>query len=354
MNDRLDLTPEQLAIAQKLVLAPEIWKSRMGTRLSWFMTCIDQALTNDARREQIQLPAFPFANDLAIFSDYGGDHRESPVLTYSFLVVDFGALSEFEETMKQIRHEHGLGHREISFKELNSTAIRAAVPRIMRAADRLPGLLFTLVVSKKYKTILGNDQALVVARSQLDAAGIHSWKHSKELEGVLRKVHTVAYWLSMLARDGMGVFWMTDNDNIVANEACVNDLRALLAGTLGTIGAPHFRLVGFAKQFPRADGQPYLNDAVAIADLTAGAIAASYTEMRLRDVHNSKKTPAIADVLTLHAHQGVFLKKLTVAIDCDADGTQQANTFWIEETKRSRDGYLSYVSEVPCKKENLD
>ena len=221
------LTPEQQALAQTYVLDPAQWSARVRPRPVWFMACLDEVIANNLSDPRLQFPAFPNTRDIAIFSDYGGEHSESPVLTYCFLIVDFGALGTFERAVQEIRRDHGLGSREISFKELNSTAIRAAVPRLMRAADQLPGLLFTLVVSKKYKTILGTDTALTNARQQLDAANIMSWRKPKELEGVVRKVHTVAYWLSMLAREGMGVFWLTDNDNIVANQGAIEDLRSI-------------------------------------------------------------------------------------------------------------------------------
>jgi hypothetical protein len=335
------LTPEQRAIAEMFVVAPAEWKTRLRPRPVWFMECFDQVLRNDLDK-LIQLPTFPNAKDIAIFSDYGGEHDESPVYTYSFLIVDFGGMDLFGQAMKVIRAEHKLGRREISFKELNSTAIQGALPKMMRAADRLPGLLFTLVVDKRYKTVLGNADAPVEGRRQLDASGITSWQNPKELEGAVRKAHTVAYWLSMLAREGMGVFWMTDRDNIVANDAVVNDLQKLVIGALNSVAAPMFRLHGFAKEFARTYEQPYFNDALAIADLTAGAMAAAFTELKAASGHSKRKDLPIADVLTLHAHQGVFLKKLTIALDFDEHDSSAANCFWVEGTTRSRDGYVVY------------
>lgn len=337
-----ELTPEQRVVAESLSLSPAEWMARLRRRPVWFMEVLDQVLRNDKDR-LIQLPAFPHAKDIAVFSDYGGEHNESPVFTYTFLIVDFGALGSFEHAMKAIRASHGLGTREISFKELNSTAIQAALTPMMRAADQLPGLLFTLVVNKRYQTVLGTDESLAAARRQLDAAGITSWQKPRELESAVRKAHTVAYWLSMLAREGMGIFWMTDHDNIVANEVVSKDLQKLLLGALAAVSAPTFRLYGFAEEFERTDEQPYFNDALAIADLTAGAIAASYAEMNETSVHSGKKDLPIADVLTLHAHQGVFLKKLTIAIDFDEQGDSAANCFWVSGTRRPTDGYVAHA-----------
>jgi len=337
------LTPEQRTIAESLLLQPDAWTARLRTRPFWFMACLDQVIEGGSRDIRLQLPAFPSTKDVAVFSDYGGDHSESPVRTYSFLIVDFGALDSFGASMRQIRSDYKLGIREIGFKELNSTAISSAVPKIMRAADRLPGLLFTLVVNKRYKTILGDDQALADAKQAFRDGNIQSWKRPGDTEDVMRKVLTVSYWLSMLARSGMGVFWMTDNDNIVASEAVIEDLRKLLAGGLNATGAPEFRLIGLAKEFQREGEQPYFNDALAIADLTAGSIAAAYTDKMSPAFHSVKKIPAIADVLTLHAHQGVFLKKLTVEIELDDAEKGHASVFWIESTTRSSEGYWPYA-----------
>lgn len=79
------------------------------------------------------------------------------------------------------------------------------------------------------------------------------------------------------------------------------------------------------------------------ADLTAGSIAAAYTDSLSPGAHSEKKVPAITDVLTLHAHQGVFLKKLVITLHRDDSGQDQVNTFWIGATKRSQEGYLPYV-----------
>jgi hypothetical protein len=336
-------TAEQRAVADSLSLTPAVWQSRIRSRPTFFMACMDQILSKEPLDAHIQLPAFPSTKDIAIFSDYGGDHDESPVLTYTFLIVDFGALETFGKAMKDIRDEHKLGRREIAFKQLNSGAMTAAVPKIMRAADRLPGLLFTLAVNKKFKTILGSDEAVKSAGPQLQAAGIQSWTKPKSIEDVVRKVHCVAYWLSMLAREGMGVLWMTDNDSIMANERCIEDLRKFTAGACDAVGAPKFRIIGLARQFERTDEQPYFNDALAVADLTAGSIAAAYTDSLFPGAHSEKKIPAITDVLTLHAHQGVFLKKLVITLDRDDSGQDQVNTFWIGATNRSQEGYLPYV-----------
>ncbi len=328
-------------MAERNVLATNVWSERVRKRALAFLAGYDDVIAKGVAEGRLQLPAFHGTRDVGVFSDYGGDHRESPVLTYTFLIVDFGFLEGFGQAMAQIRSDHKLGSREISFKELNSKAITAAVPRIMRAADRLPGLLFTLAVSKRAKNLLGHERAVADARKQLDEASISSWQNPFELETALRKIFTVAYWLAMLGRDGMGVFWMTDNDSLVANQSGMDDLGKLLPGALESLQSPNFRLIGLAKEFAKTETQPYFNDCLAVADLVAGSVAAAYTDRADIKHHSKKKTPAITDVLTLHGHQGVFLKKLIIGID-ETDGQLDLSAMWIESTTRSREGYFSY------------
>jgi hypothetical protein len=340
------LTVEQRAMAEANLLSKHVWSARRRERTIAFAAAYDDVIAKCLADPRFQLPAFPGTQNIGVFSDYGGEHAESPVLTYSFLIVDYGWLEGFGQAMDRIRSEHGLGSREISFKELGSGAITAAVPKIVREADMLPGLLFTLVVNKRLKSIIGADEALADARLQLDRANITSWQKPRELEGAVRKVHTVAYWLAMLAREGMGVLWMTDRDNFVCNPAAVNDVRKLLPGALDSVQAPKFRLIGFAQEFKKEATQPYLNDCLAIADLCAGSIAAACTEMVTASPHSEKKIAAISDVLALHAHQGVFLKKLIIDIDAAEDGQLATNVLWIENKTRPRDGYFPYEREV--------
>jgi len=331
-------------MAERNVLPKGAWSQRVRERSVGFLAGFDEVVSKGFADGRVQLPAFPDTRDLGIFSDYGGDHRASPVLTYSFLIVDFGVLDGFGRAMAQIRSEHKLGTREISFKELSSKDVSAAVPRIMRAADMLPGLLFTLAVNKRATSVVGHDRAIADARKQLDEASILSWRTQFELESAIRKVFTVAYWFAMLARDGMGLFWMTDNDNLVANQRGMDDLRKLLPAALDNVKSPSFRLIGLATEFARTKTeQPYFNDCLAVADLAAGSVAAAYTDLAKVKHHSEKKTPAIADVLTLHGHQGVFLKKLIVGVN-EIDGELDLRPMWIDGTTRPRDGYFSYES----------
>src|SRR5262245_23486346 len=151
------------------------------------------------------MPSFYAAAALGVFSDYGGDHREAPVQTYSFLIADYGALGPFDESVKEIRARWNLPvAREVAFKELRQASMAKALPDFLRAADLLPGLLFTLVVDKKVPSVISSDPKTREAiRGQLAALGFQSWHSAEDAERLIRVLHSVCYWLCLLGRDGM-------------------------------------------------------------------------------------------------------------------------------------------------------
>jgi len=337
------LSDAQALVARQYILDPTIWRARIRRRPSWFTERLDGLLLNGGNESSLQLPAFPSATNIGVFSDYGGLHKDSPVETYSFFIVDFGALGPYGERMKEIRRTFSLNAREISFKERRSGAVANALPAVMRAADLVPGLLVTLVVEKTFGSIMGGGDAPTEMLSQLEQHGYNSWSTPKAVEDLGRKLHCVSYWLSMLGREGMGTLWMTDNDNIVANADAERNLSSVLGGALTLFGAPAFRIIGTAKEFikEKEDEQPLLHEALSIADLMAGAVAAYFTERR-GPAFCGKYCESIAEILTLCSHQGVFLKKLTVVVQRGEDGKEEVGVLTVDGTKCSKDGYLAF------------
>jgi hypothetical protein len=69
-------------------------------------------------------------------------------------------------------------------------------------------------------------------------------------------------------------------------------------------------------------------------------MSAYFTQPMHPDFH-SNKTEAIAEILTLHSHQGVFLKKLTVVIQQGPTGEEVA-LLTVAATKCPKEGYVSF------------
>lgn len=313
------------------------------SRPSWFTARLDEVI-KDHRRDgrYLQMPSFHGAEAIGIFSDYGGAHPESLFDTYTFLFADYGALGMFNDSVKAIRDSKRLPRRrEIAFKALREGSVAAAVPEVLRAVDMVPGLLFTLAVEKSVGSILSGDPNTAIGiQDQLRRAGFQSWTNRQDAERLIRILHSVAYWLSLLGRDGMKTLWMSDNDAIHGRSEFSTDFQNAYTRTLPLFNAPDFSIVGMARSFEVDTEQPALHEAVSVSDLVAGAVCAQMTEQR--GVPQSERRHAvIADILTFLGHQSPFLKKLTFVIQKRPDGEIETGLFTVTSTTRPTDGYFA-------------
>ena len=64
---------------------------------------LNSSLEKRHQRKQLLLPNFENTDTVAIFSDYGGESKDSKYYTYSFVFVDYGELGFFSEKMSFIR-----------------------------------------------------------------------------------------------------------------------------------------------------------------------------------------------------------------------------------------------------------
>ena len=69
---------------------------------------LNSSLEKRHQRKQLLLPNFENTDTVAIFSDYGGESKDSKYYTYSFVFVDYGELGFFSEKMSFIRKKYGM------------------------------------------------------------------------------------------------------------------------------------------------------------------------------------------------------------------------------------------------------
>jgi hypothetical protein len=296
-----------------------------------FVELLDDVLTKAHKNRRLLLPNLH--NDvesLSVFSDYGGEHRESQYITYSVLVGGWNGLFSFFPEMQTLRGHFGLAepYKEIAFKSLGYSPLRTALPQILRVADYLvPGLLCTLVVEKSLGTILTQDTTpgRLSVQAILRENGFDVWK-AKVSEKALRVAHLAAYLTSLLSRPGHKVFWMTDDDAIAANPEMHQVLATLFHRLLDYYShGQEFGSVGYTTPFeeaapPRQD----LMDLLALTDLTAGALASWFTDAREGEPDQIRESTN--EILLWLCGQGLALKKLTIKIErTDAGGMEAAS-----------------------------
>ena len=276
------------------------------------------------QRHELLLPDLRACGNktVALFSDYGGEHKESNFYTYSFLVTGRELALPFQRQMFKIRQQYDLGQTEIAFKKFKDGRIRAALPDYLMALNNLlPGLLFTLVVDKRIKSLFGVETAAdrQTVLQQLDAAGFQARKPDV-LEKVFRIVHIAALLTGLLAHDKQQIFWMTDNDAISEGQRRATETLSLFTRALWTYTRPavSFDLVGGGTTF--AERHTDTLDLLSAADIVSGALADYLTksqDMGYVDITVKAGSDRVLQWMPLN---GVGLSKLVLVIRPDQDG----------------------------------
>lgn len=316
------MTPEQVKIlaelAEKLAWKnPDLNVLREGQQYSDLVRILQDHIRSSHKRGRLILPDLSaFGNQtVALFSDYAGeasgDHH-----SYTFLTCSWNNSGPFIEKMKEVRSENGLGDKEIAFKDFRMGQLRRSLSDYLRLADTLVhGFLLTVVIDKKLDSLFkiqdGNN--LRHLTELLEAQGLGVWK-AVTAEKLVRVVHIAAFLVGLLAESGQNIFWMTDNDDIAANQTVHMQTLDLFARAMGLYTDEGFEFghFGGATPFPERD-LGHL-DLLSLADITASSVEHYLTRRKATGDDDAEVKAGADEVLRWLAHDGLSLYKMTIII----------------------------------------
>jgi hypothetical protein len=281
-------------------------------------------------RQRLFLPDLSAFNNesIGVFSDYAGESSGN-YNAYSALVCGWSYIGAFASRMIEVRRTHSLGEKEIAFKDFGMGQLRRALPDYLSALNNLlPGFLCTLVVDKKIQTLLGPDSKQLAR--MLQDEGIGEWK-AAVTEKLLRVAHLTAFLTTLLARDGQKIFWMTDNDNVCANEEQHKGALVMFERATRIYLRPNqnFPLIGGARPFrPKALG---FLDILSAADVTASTLEHYFTRKDNADLAIKAGADSVLRWLTF---DGIGLKKAAFIVRLRADGQIETGTVEFVPTER--------------------
>lgn len=232
------------------------------------MNAISKLMRSIDLTDRYALPDFAHARTLLMGSDYSGQHPTSDFEALGFLIADSDRLQPWHDTRCSLRRTNLPNGRRMSFKNLGDKKRMAALPGFIDAAEQIQGLLLVVLVDKRIKRLFqqaGNDE-----RANSDEDLLSNWP-SKVEEKLLRICHVAALLVAGLSRPGQNVVWISDQDEIAANDQRLQQLTeasgritsSYLEHSLG-----HLRVGTTASDTGSRD----VEDFVAIADLAAGAL----------------------------------------------------------------------------------
>jgi len=227
---------------------------------------------------------------LLLVSDYAGDHANSRFQALSFLVADLVYLWYWDEVRTELRREVLRDTRRLAYKKLESDEWRAqALVPFLRAANSIPGLLITFLIDKRIGTLFMPDAE---ADALIEPAVIREHWGAKPFEKLLRVAHLSALLVSGLVGEKQNVLWISDQDEIVPNDARHIEACKLFGQVLSHYLNCEIGRLQFATT-RSDDGSLRLEDVAALPDLAAGSLAEVGTSMALNGVMSAN------EVLTL-------------------------------------------------------
>jgi hypothetical protein len=213
---------------------------------------------------------------LLITSDYSGSQKQSDFDVISILLSDFDNLGAWHTLRQSVRDEHLRDGRRMSYKGLGDKYRQRALHPFLNAANVIPGLLFSVAISKKIRP-------LVMKPGELDELVEHyqlkgNWD-DRSLENMLRVANFVSFAAAGIFQNQEGVLWLTDHDELAANPLRISDVCNVL---------PFFELLHFRKRigfrfFQTITAPEFMADKLlfedlcAIPDLAAGMLSEQFT-----------------------------------------------------------------------------
>jgi hypothetical protein len=235
----------------------------------------------------------PFSGQrVAVASDYGGMQQGSDFESYSFLVVDQKGLPAFHARMAKVRSDI-LEGRTISFKDRKDAIQQRAMPAFFAAADRLPGLLATILFDRRTRKApvfqLPRDQ--VAERGKDAVAGPFAGLTDTVRERMMRIVVCGTTLVAGLAKSNQEILWHTDNDDTVANANIAKLFGIAVAALRDRLQPGTVSRVKVATPLTKMSPAVLLKmeDLLAVPDFAAGTMSAAFTASQRagRDIGSS-------------------------------------------------------------------
>lgn len=250
-----------------------MWTPIRDTSLG-LLTGLSGNIDDLARRDPASMPDLSREQGLLLVSDYGGDHRQSSFVAISVLVTGIGNVAAWDIRRRSWRQTLRHRGRRMAFRKLTDKRKLTSLPGFLNLADGLDGLLATVLLDKNMDSILedATEQALI-GSSKYPAFTPASMTRTLQI------VSIVALFASGLSSAGQDIIWITDEDEIAANEDRLTSLTRIFANYMShclTHDLRHLRC-GTTKS---DDGSLNLEDLAAIPDLAAGATTDVLTTLK--------------------------------------------------------------------------
>lgn len=202
-------------------------------------------------------------------SDYSGSHAGSDYVADAFLLAEARRSTEWPRLRNIVRGRFLADGRRMAFKALNDRRRQDALGPFLRAADTIHGLCAVIITHRSVNRLSTSPNTMRLWDALVGLRG--KWK-PKAFDAMARIVHFQSLLVSSFVRPFQHVTWISDQDEILANDDRHTDLLNFAARLISL--HIDFPLGEFAMNSTQVDsGDRSFEDFVAIPDLVAGAFS---------------------------------------------------------------------------------
>lgn len=296
------------------------------------MNLLSASVAKAEQRHPGIIPDLRQTPTLLLGSDYGGMHKTADFEVITLLASNLESIHPWDGARSAIRDLLLPDRRRISFKTLNDRHRQSALRPFLKTANQIRGLLLSVAIHRSLQSVFKTHGKL--EKTDLNSPELEGWKPTTA-ERALRVIHLASLLVRGLSRTGQDLLWMTDEDDMVANERRLRSFVNLFATISGhyiphTIG--NVRIGTTVSDTGRRD----IEDYIAICDLAAGALQHLLTDGGAQAVLNApsvflpkeqKLANKVSDILDWFSDNEHPLKRLTLILDESTTGQLRITTF---------------------------
>ena len=203
---------------------------------------------------------------ICVLSDYSANDR---CCIQSFLLFSQSCSPDWPRLRHGFRADLP-DKRHISYKKISPSSLLAPqLQRYLCIADSLNGWCVTVGMHRSLKSLVSNKES---RRWWMKNASLEEKWNTPQFENMLRIVHFLSVLLAEVIGDCDSIEWVSDEDEIFANEKRCRDVTRVLRLTLGSY-APDAKARIVVGTTEIDTGNLGVEDLCAIPDLACGAVA---------------------------------------------------------------------------------
>jgi hypothetical protein len=312
------LSPRELHLIVSGEIVPN-WYHKDEVELG-LMNVFSESISSIETRRPGSVPNLRYPGTILIASDYAGFHREAAYETLSFILTNLERLGTWETARIKVRSTLLTDGRRMSYKALNDRVRRRALNNFLKASNVIPGLLVTVAINRRIQSVFTKDGRLALESTV--PKSLFGWTPTT-VERALRVTHLASLFLRGLSMSGQDVLWITDEDDIVANDGRLRSFVEAFANVSSHYLPHDLRHLRIATT--RSDtGRRNLEDITAVCDLTAGSLQDILKEDAFRALLNSpslwiprisSNKSKLTELMDWFSDNSQPLKRLTFAVD---------------------------------------